>query len=445
MSSNKLQWILAAIVPVICLVQFSPEAGVTQESAFLPGATSHGHHQIELQCSACHSDDMGLRPNACTDCHQAELKRANDSHPKAKFLDPRNADRVEILDARNCVTCHREHSPETTLEMGLTLPADYCFFCHQDIEEDRPTHKGLPFDSCSTAGCHNYHDNTALYEDFLEQHLNDKPFAEDPRKLPKNHYHGWSEENRRQPLGASDRDSPDDVAFTQSVVYDWSLSAHAKAGVNCSDCHEPEGAAFVEKPGFAACQSCHDYETETFLESMHGMRLAAGLSPMTPALAEIPMHQSAAHKELSCVACHDAHSSDVQFASRQACISCHDSEHVNNYRGSLHAELWTKELAGEGPPDSGVSCATCHFPRVERNEFGEVSNRVLHNQNETLRPNEKMIRPVCLQCHGLGFAIDALADQDLIRSNFQGRPQVHVESLEMVEEKLRRLQSERSP
>ena len=36
-----------------------------------------------------------------------------------------------------------------------------------------------------------------------------------------------------------------------------------------------------------------------------------------------------------------------------------------------------------------------------------------HNQSDGLRPNEKMIRPVCLDCHGLGFAIDALADDDL--------------------------------
>ena len=36
-----------------------------------------------------------------------------------------------------------------------------------------------------------------------------------------------------------------------------------------------------------------------------------------------------------------------------------------------------------------------------------------HNQNDGLRSNEKMIRPVCLDCHGLGFAIDALADDDL--------------------------------
>ena len=41
-----------------------------------------------------------------------------------------------------------------------------------------------------------------------------------------------------------------------------------------------------------------------------------------------------------------------------------------------------------------------------------------------------MIRPVCLDCHGLGFAIDALADADLVARNFRGKPSVHVESIE---------------
>lgn len=40
-----------------------------------------------------------------------------------------------------------------------------------------------------------------------------------------------------------------------------------------------------------------------------------------------------------------------------------------------------------------------------------------------------MIRPACLHCHGLGFAIDSLADEALIRRNFTGRPAVEVESI----------------
>ena len=61
--------------------------------------------------------------------------------------------------------------------------------------------------------------------------------------------------------------------------------------------------------------------------------------------------------------------------------------------------------------------------------------RIQHNQNQNLRPNEKMARGVCLTCHGLGFALDALADRALIEKNFNGQPKHQVRSLEMAEER----------
>ncbi len=68
--------------------------------------------------------------------------------------------------------------------------------------------------------------------------------------------------------------------------------------------------------------------------------------------------------------------------------------------------------------------------REKINKKGDVF--VVHNQNLTLRPNEKMIRPVCMNCHGVGFAIDALADEVLIKNNFNGRPSQHIESIDWV-------------
>lgn len=62
-----------------------------------------------------------------------------------------------------------------------------------------------------------------------------------------------------------------------------------------------------------------------------------------------------------------------------------------------------------------------------------MSRKVVeHKQSSTLSPNGKMIRPACLHCHGLGFSIDALADQALIRRNLDSQPSVHVESLELA-------------
>ena len=148
------------------------------------------------------------------------------------------------------------------------------------------------------------------------------------------------------------------------------------------------------------------------------MRLAHdGLSPMTPELARREMKASAAHEALSCNSCHEPHNYDRQFAAQSACIQCHDDPHTLNYANSPHARLWEAELAG-GVPNSGVSCATCHMPRTRSGDYFAAD----HNQNANLTPNEKMLRSVCISCHGLQFSMDALADRDLIHANFTGRP-----------------------
>jgi hypothetical protein len=81
-----------------------------------------------------------------------------------------------------------------------------------------------------------------------------------------------------------------------------------------------------------------------------------------------------------------------------------------------------------------VNCATCHLPRVEHRyqDYGFKTWFVQHNQNDTMRPNEKMIRPVCQSCHGLSFVLDALADAALVERTFTGAPSVHVHSIDMA-------------
>ena len=74
---------------------------------------------------------------------------------------------------------------------------------------------------------------------------------------------------------------------------------------------------------------------------------------------------------------------------------------------------------------------------MTRGEDGSKSIFVTHNQNDNLRPNEKMVRSVCGQCHGLQFTLDALADPALVAGNFNGRPAVHVESIEWAQTRAR--------
>jgi len=427
---------------------------------FLIGKTTDGHHQIELACETCHTSAFGggeVLQNACVQCHGEELAQANDSHPRTKFTDPRNADRVAILDARYCVTCHREHKPGITNAMGLTLPNDYCFKCHEDVGKNRPSHQGLAFDSCASAGCHNFHDNRALYEDFLVAHQGETDVKADPKVLVALHAgDGADWVGRAQKALTRKSLAPETAARAAdpAILHDWETTAHATAGVACGDCHMGKAtdqtvAAWTDKPGIETCKGCHASEAAGFLTGRHGMRLAPGLavplSPMRPAMARVPMRADAHGAELTCTTCHGAHKFDIRRAAVDACTGCHNDAHTRNFAASAHAAAWEGELAGTRPAGEGVSCATCHLPReLHRGEKGDRF-LVQHNQNMNLRPNEKMIRTVCMNCHGLGFSIDALADPEVVRSNFSKLPSRHIESIDWAARRLRQKTSAAAP
>lgn len=458
-----LLWVLATVAGAVVLVGGMLFGGPSRASLVI-GRTTDGHHQIELACAACHTSPFAGREaiqQACVGCHGKDLAQSKDTHPAKKFTDPRNADRLAKLEATQCVTCHTEHRPSITNAMGVTLPKDYCSLCHEDIGKERASHKDLAFTTCTQAGCHNYHDNRALYEDFLERHMGDPALHAKAilklRASPPEHV------SDAQPITSlSAADAPKAYAETPDIHKDWLASAHARGGVNCSGCHTPTKAAsntssptWIEKPDHTVCATCHQPEVASFTQGRHGMRLAPGLfsstgtlfggkekkplTPMRPALARLPMKVAAHGTDLTCTTCHQAHRFDTRPAEVQACLGCHDDQHSRVYIGSPHHKLAVAEQEGRAPKGSGVTCATCHMPRDTREDPDTGENRmfVVHNQNANLRPNEKMIRSVCLSCHGLGFAIDALADTALISRNFAGHPSVRVESIEWVKRRLK--------
>jgi hypothetical protein len=403
-------------------------------SLFLIGETTSGHYQIEMACEACHSEPFGGREvlqEACRNCHAEELELADDSHPKSKFTDPRNADRVAILDARYCVTCHREHRPKLTEAMGVTLPEDYCFYCHRDIGEERPSHAGLGFDTCASAGCHNFHDNRALYEDFLISHAHQAALVA-PSKVPALSGYAMIDRAEADPLSAADIQAPEE-ARPSDVVMAWEHSAHARAGVGCQDCHQPRpGQDWDARPETTVCADCHQPQFETWQSGKHGMRTAQDLTPMRPAWARLPMRPEAFDEDLSCASCHGPHAVDTRRAAIEGCLNCHADDHSLAFEDSPHFRLWQLETEGSADPRTGVSCATCHLPREQSASHGHAVVIANHNQNANLRPNEKMLRSVCMSCHGLGFAMDALADEELIRRNFKGQPTKQLTSIEMA-------------
>ena len=341
----------------------------------LPGRTSDGHYQLELSCESCHTPFGGVDQKKCTGCHASELAAGNDSHPESKFTDPRNADRVAQLDATRCTTCHGEHEAARTTRGGVTQPRDFCGVCHGKIAEERPSHEGFTPDGCTSAGCHNFHDNRGLYEDFIAKHLAEPATLADARIAPP------------------------------------PVHPPAHQDLTCARCHDAGGEGFELRPTTDGCRTCHDKQAAMLDGGRHGMRHGAGLGPMAVAEARLPMRPEAAGKTLGCASCHDAHGADTRRAATDSCLGCHADDHSRAFPDSKHQA-------------AGLSCATCHMPGGE------------HNQSATMRPSSKMGRAVCQSCHGLGFVLDALADEALVRRNFDGHPTVHVRTLEMVEERV---------
>ena len=412
----------------------------------MPGPMTSGHHQIAEKCDICHTDALGgseVLQEACLSCHGDVRKKPFDSHPARKFKDPRNADTLEKINALQCISCHVEHQPEMTAKNGVTQPKDLCFHCHQEIAEDRPSHEGMAFDSCTDSGCHNFHNNRALYTDFLLKHLED-PITNPRPKVKDRDFGSVVEEIMEYPRDRFPIESlnkaDSDKTMTDMSHTDFLATKHGQAGVNCSACHQPLGedgqaVAWMDDPGTEGCVTCHNLEVQRFGQGKHGMRVAAGLSPMTPDQARLPMQEESAHTELSCTACHGAHDFNPVHAAADACLECHADEHSVSYPDSVHAQLWQKEISGEARKRTGVSCATCHMPRIDFDVNDWMSRTMVdHNQSANLKPNSKMIRSACLHCHGLGFAIDALADPKLITNNFQGQPAVRVDSLRLAKE-----------
>lgn len=387
---RKVTWALWGALTLVTAASLGRRmtSQTSDKGVFLPGKTTHGHYQIELSCQSCHKGQFTTGEDfqaACLECHGEELDAAQDSHPVSKFTDPRNAARVAQLDARLCVACHAEHQPQRTGSMGLSLPADYCYHCHEDIAEERASHQGLAFDSCASPGCHRFHDNRALYEDFLVRHADDGMLTVAPLR--------------------SRRDGS-------------------------SSCPSPARASLDASTSEQACQECHARETSSFMRGRHGMRLGVGLSAMEVSQARLTMKEEPSHETVTCAACHSGQKPDRTRALEvETCLGCHADEHSLAYKQSRHFEFLRLEEEGRLAPGSGVSCATCHMPRA-KDDSGEVW--VTHNQNANLRPNEKMIRSVCMQCHGLAFSIDALADPRLVARNFQGLPQIHVPSVDFA-------------
>ncbi len=224
---------------------------------------------------------------------------------------------------------------------------------------------------------------------------------------------------------------------TSAVVHEYEMSAHARAGVNCMDCHQVmEGQESLDHRGFVIakhltsqnCAQCHAEQYQQYLRSRHAApswAAIAGPKDFTPeqiAFSE-KYHKGAVDRPAhpltylegesavtsgcaschamgkpqadgfigTCTACHSRHNASVALARMpRTCGQCHmgpDHSQIEIYEESKHGVLFEAQKAHmnlEAPPkqlttaDMPVpTCATCHMSGLEgMNVTHDVTERL---------------------------------------------------------------------
>ena len=214
----------------------------------------------------------------------------------------------------------------------------------------------------------------------------------------------------------------------------WRGSAHGLSDINCSSCHlDSQTEAFTTHPTQESCRSCHESEVDTFLLGKHGIRLLEGETPLTPRLARLPMQPTALDRQMTCNTCHDVHSVNTIQASVDACLTCHNDTHSLNYQSSKHAQLFAADSSLPRPSGTSVSCATCHLPRhsIKQADGSELA-WVNHNNTFTLKPRDRMVQEVCMNCHGVEYSFNSIFDDALVEANFDKPPSLSLETFDLV-------------
>ncbi|MGD1901113.1 MAG: hypothetical protein ACFB9N_02610 [Geitlerinemataceae cyanobacterium] len=218
-----------------------------------------------------------------------------------------------------------------------------------------------------------------------------------------------------------------------TITAQWEGSLHALNDVNCASCHQDsETKSFVAVPNQESCRTCHEQSVDTFLLGKHGIRTLEGESALTPALARLPMHEAAFEKSMSCNTCHDVHTVNTLQASTDSCMTCHNDTHTNNYFNSKHAELFEADRDLPRPSNASVSCATCHLPRHTIEIGGNEVVKVNHNNTYNLKPRDRMVADVCMNCHGVEYSYNSIFDDELVTANFDKPPHLELETFDLI-------------
>jgi hydroxylamine dehydrogenase len=222
-----------------------------------------------------------------------------------------------------------------------------------------------------------------------------------------------------------------------SIVHEYEMSAHAKQGVNCLDCHKPtagqeqedhHGFTISKKLTAGNCRSCHESIYQQFLHSRHAAPAWAAIygekgltaeqvnfsETYQPGGTRRPPHPFVQLEGGSamtsgceqchsigrpntdgtigtCTACHTRHTSSVRIARLpSSCAQCHmgpDHSQIEIYEESKHGVMFQAQerlLNLDAEPKKLTTrdmfvptCATCHMSGI--NGLG-----VTHDPSERL-------------------------------------------------------------
>ncbi|MEL7315951.1 MAG: hypothetical protein AAFN08_13560, partial [Cyanobacteria bacterium J06559_3] len=153
---------------------------------------------------------------------------------------------------------------------------------------------------------------------------------------------------------------------------------------------------------------------------------------LIPAMARLPMKVEAHTLQMNCNTCHDVHSVNTVQASVDSCLTCHNDTHSLNYENSTHAEMFAADRSLPRPSATSVSCATCHLPRHEVISGQDAFTLVNHNNTYTLLPRDRMVKEVCMNCHGVEYSYNSIFDDDLVEANFDKSPSLSLDTFDLV-------------